>query len=100
MTMDQLIEVVSLLCVTFIAYFLIKKKIKNINEYFFVLLVIGLIFIAIGSILVYITFDKETLMDAFLLKIYTVRGRLIFIGYGFVLISIGSLLEKIIFRIR
>lgn len=98
--MGQLIEVVGLFGVTFIAYFLIKKNIKNINEYFFVLLVIGLVFIAIGSILVYITFDKETLMDALLLKIYTVRGRLIFIGYGFILISIGSLIEKIFFRNR
>jgi len=86
--MDQFLQISLIIILAVVTACYIRQKSQNESAYIFVFGVFGLTLIVAGIVIVVLFEKAATLVDVLLLRVYTIKGRLIFIGYTFLLSSL------------
>jgi len=98
--MTQEFEIIFLFFLSVIIYLYYKIKKKNISEYIVTWFTLGMVFTFLGSILIYLFNNEKVLLDALFLKTFRLSGRLILVGYSFLLTSFLFLIDTLIRKRR
>ncbi len=93
--MEQKIWFILIIIGSIGTYIYTKYKDKDQKEMDKILFILGSIFISVNSILVYLFYDIQILKNCIYLQDVKVAGKLIPIGYMFILISLIIFTEKL-----
>lgn len=96
--MGQKVNVLFLLLLSVGAFLYFRYKDKDFSERIKVLFILGVVFVVSGSLIVFLIFDLETLVNCLTLHSHKVSGRLILIGYCFILMSALFLTDELLDR--
>ena len=97
--MSQEMNIIFLFALSVGAFIYFKINDKGFKNRVKVLSGLGAIFLFVGIIIVLMIHDFNTLIDCLFLKLHKVSGRLIFIGYAFILMSFLFFLDEIVSKI-
>ena len=96
--MHPAIKFVLIIVLSIISYCLLRSKLPDLKKYSAFIVLFGVIFIFLGSALVFFKYDRDTLIQCALLKKSVFLDRFILIGYSIVVFGIFSIIDNISFH--
>jgi hypothetical protein len=94
--MPPLIKLILIIILPAISYFYLRPKLPFINKQYEFIILFGVFFIFLGSLMVLSFYDRNTLIQSVLLKETVFLDRFILIGYSIIIFGFLAMVDNTI----